>query len=160
VRRHAERGTRLAALLLAALPAVARAQDDAVPLPPRIDRRPEPVLTTPGVPPEVPGPIPAPRIVLRPPNAATLAPLPEDRKNEPDEIVVVGKGWRLPDLGSAWRQRQKEAEETDQLHWTLLPLYDPNRPPQHDAPMLASPETNRQGYIELFRLRFGRRTRD
>jgi hypothetical protein len=159
MRRHAEHGVRLAALLLAALPLVAAAQDDAVPPPPRIDRPPEPVLTTPGVPPPSPGPIPAPRIALRPPNAATLAPLPEDRTDGPDEIIVVGQGWRLPDLGSEWRQRQKEAEDANPLHVTFLPLYDPNQPPQHDDPLLANPESKRQGYIELFRLRFGRGAR-
>jgi hypothetical protein len=159
MRRRAELIARLAALLATALPAIAGAQDDSVPLPPRIDRQPEPVLPTPGVPPASPSPIPDPRIALRPPNAATLAPVPEDRSNEPDEIIVVGQGWRLPDLGSEWRQRQQEAEDTGRFHLTLLPLYDPNRPPRHDDPLLANPESKRQGYIELFRLRFGRRTR-
>ncbi len=150
---------RLAALLAAALPAIAAAQDDFVPPPPRLDRQPEPVLPTPGVPPAEPAAIPDPRIALRPPNAATLAPLPEERSTEPDEIIVVGQGWRLPDLGSEWRKRQEEAEDTGRFHMTLLPLYDPSRPPQHDTPLLANPEVKRQGYIELFRLRFGRRTR-
>src|SRR5688572_9409620 len=36
----------------------------------------------------------------RPPNSARLAPLPEERSNEPEEIIVIGQGWRLPDLGS------------------------------------------------------------
>ena len=151
-------GTGLAALLMAALPVIASAQDDFVPPPPRLDQPPQPVLPTPGVPPAA-APLPDPRIALRPPNAATLAPLPEERDTEPDEIIVVGQGWRLPDLGSEWRKRQEEAEDTGRFHMTLLPLYDPSRPPQHDTPLLANPEVKRQGYIELFRLRFGRRTR-
>jgi hypothetical protein len=47
----------------------------------------------------------------RPPNAARLAPLPEERNDAPDEIIVIGQGWRLPDLGSEWRARQKESRE-------------------------------------------------
>ena len=61
----------------------------------------------------------------RPPNAARLAPLPEQRNDEPEEIVVIGQGWRLPDLGSEWRARQKEAARGDRFVVTALPLYDP-----------------------------------
>jgi hypothetical protein len=95
----------------------------------------------------------------RPPNAARLAPLPDERDNEPEEIIVIGQGWRLPDLGSEWRARQKEAERSRRFSATALPLYDPARPPQHtDA--FTSPEQRRHGYIDLFRLRFGRRSSD
>jgi len=95
----------------------------------------------------------------RPPNAARLAPLPDERNDEPEEIVVIGQGWRLPDLGSEWRARQKEAERASRFSATALPLYDPARPPQHtDA--FTSPEQRRHGYIDLFRLRFGRRSSD
>ncbi len=95
----------------------------------------------------------------RPPNAARLAPLPGERDNEPEEIIVIGQGWRLPDLGSEWRARQKEAERSRRFSATALPLYDPARPPPHtDA--FTSPEQRRHGYIDLFRLRFGRRSSD
>jgi hypothetical protein len=95
----------------------------------------------------------------RPPNAARLAPLPGDRGDEPEEIVVIGQGWRLPDLGSEWRARQKEAERAARFSATLLPLYDPAEPPLH-SDAFAAPEQRRHGYIELFRLRFGRRSTD
>jgi len=97
----------------------------------------------------------------RPPNAARLAPLPEDRKgsDEPEEIIVIGQGWRLPDLGSEWRLRQKETENEGRFSATALPLYDPNEPPLH-SDVFSSPEQRRHGYIELFRLRFGRRSSD
>jgi hypothetical protein len=97
---------------------------------------------------------------VRPPNAARLAPLPEERADAPEEIIVIGQGWRLPDLGSEWRQRQKEAEQdVGRFSATILPLYDPAAPPLHtDA--FSAPEQRRHGYIELFRLRFGRRQRD
>jgi hypothetical protein len=94
----------------------------------------------------------------RPPNAARLAPLPEDRDDGTEEIIVIGQGWRLPDLGSEWRARQKEAENVGRFSATALPLYDPNEPPLHSDAFTAGGEERRHGYIELFRLRFGRRT--
>jgi hypothetical protein len=95
----------------------------------------------------------------RPPNAARLAPLPGERGDAPEEIIVIGQGWRLPDLGSDWRARQKEAEREARISATLLPLYDPAKPPLH-SDLFATPEQRRHGYIELFRLRFGRRSTD
>jgi hypothetical protein len=97
--------------------------------------------------------------VQRPPNAARLAPLPEERNDEPEEIIVIGQGWRLPDLGSEWRERQKEAEDAGRFTATALPLYDPAKPPLH-SDFFTSDEQRRHGYIELFRLRFGRRSSD
>jgi len=96
---------------------------------------------------------------LRPPNAARLAPLPGERGDEPEEIIVIGQGWRLPDLGSEWRERQKEAASEGRFTATALPLYDPDKPPLH-SDVFSSPEQRRHGYIELFRLRFGRRSTD
>jgi len=148
-----------AALAAAALPATVLAQRDTVPLPPRIERRAE---TAPAAP-LVPAPAPAssgrtpPPIAgsLRPPNAATLAPLPEDRPTKPDEIIVIGQGWRLPDLGSDWRKKQEDAEDNNPSHVTFMPLYDPDRPPQRSEPLAAPAEWQRHGYIELFRMWFG-----
>jgi len=99
-------------------------------------------------------------VAQRPPNAARLAPLPEDRKDGTEEIVVIGQGWRLPDLGSEWRARQKEAATSGRFVATAMPLYDPAEPPLHSDAFTASPEERRHGYIELFRLRFGRRSSD
>ncbi|MEO8465569.1 MAG: hypothetical protein ABI640_09535 [Gammaproteobacteria bacterium] len=152
-----------AALVAATLPAVLLAQSATVPLPPRIERRAEPAQATPAAPPLVSAPTSSGRTPPpiagspRPPNAATLAPLPEDRTDKPDEIIVIGQGWRLPDLGSDWRKKQEDAEDSGQSHVTFLPLYDPNRPPQRSEPLLAPAEWQRHGYIELFRMRFGKR---
>ena len=99
-------------------------------------------------------------VAQRPPNAARLAPLPEDRNDGTEEIVVIGQGWRLPDLGSEWRARQKEAATSGRFVATAMPLYDPAEPPLHSDAFTASPEERRHGYIELFRLRFGRRSSD
>lgn len=95
---------------------------------------------------------------LKPPNAARLAPLPEDRHDGTEEIIVIGQGWRLPDLGSEWRAHQKEIANQGRFSATALPLYDPGEPPLHSDAFTASGEERRHGYIELFRLRFGHRT--
>ncbi len=146
------------ACVAAARPLPIRAQDAAVPPPPRIipsERL--PVASPPRA--QEPAPLPpVPAIgVARPPNAARLAPLPEER-DASDEIVVIGKGWRLPDLGSRWRQQQEEAASEDGPHVTFLPLYDPDRQMPRNDTFWLSREAQRQGYIELFRLNFGRRS--
>jgi hypothetical protein len=148
------------ALVAAALPGTVIAQNDAVPLPPRIERRTEAAPATTGAPQATASSSRTPPPILgssRPPNAATLAPLPEDRTDKPDEIIVIGQGWRLPDLGSDWRKKQEEAEDSGRFHVTYMPLYDPSRPPQRSEPLLAPAEWQRHGYIELFRMRFGKR---
>ena len=72
---------------------------------------------------------------------------------------MIGQGFRLPDLGSEWREQQKEAAKEGRFSMTVLPLYDPDRPPLRSE-FFSSPEQRRHGYIELFRFRFGRRSRD
>jgi hypothetical protein len=138
------------------------AQNSDAPRAPRIIDTPAPTAPAPTPAPAAdPGEAPAPIIIVprRPPNAARLAPLPEERADAPEEIIVIGQGWRLPDLGSEWRARQQEAARSGRFSATALPLYDPSEPPQHtDA--FTSREQRRHGYIELFRLRFGRRSRD
>ena len=105
--------------------------------------------------------LPAVGAARRPPNAARLAPLPEDRRDDgTEEIIVIGQGWRLPDLGSEWRARQKETANEGRFSATALPLYDPDEPPLHSDAFTTGSEERRHGYIELFRLRFGRRSSD
>ena len=122
---------------------------------------------------EAPAPTPAPvveardlRVTLpsvgatqRPPNAARLAPLPSERNDGTEEIVVIGQGWRLPDLGSEWRARQLEAERSGRFTTTMLPLFDPAKPPLR-TDFFTTGEQRRHGTIELFRMRFGRRSTD
>jgi len=157
MRAHAEGARRAWLLLLAVAPfATAAAQDD-VPRAPRLVAEPAAAgaATAPAA-----APATASLGALRPPNAATLAPLPEQRSEATEEIIVIGQGWRLPDLGSVWRERQAEAERSGRFHATLLPLYDPARPPLRNDTLLQNREARRHGYIELFRLGFGRRSPD
>lgn len=96
------------------------------------------------------------------PNRARLAPLPEDRAEPVDEIIVTGEEpWRqLPDLGSAWRA-QREAELARRRY--VFALFPRDGTPAE--PLLADPFlVNRDGLpsaeITIFRWRFGRRDRD
>jgi hypothetical protein len=151
-------------LLAALLAAPVAAQSTDAPRAPRIigtPATPAPQQASPTPEPAAPAPVILPLRVTspRPPSAARLAPLPEER-GDIEEIVIVGEGWRLPDLGSEWRARQAEAARRDRFSATALPLYDPNRPPQRADAFFASRELRRHGYIEIFRLRFGRRSRD
>src|SRR5262245_53615076 len=105
-------------LALALLAAPVHSQFRDVPPPPRLDS-PETTSTPPPAEPQPPPREIAPLLeqlrAARPPNAARLAPLPEERadqpseRDKPDEVIVIGSGWRLPDLGSDWRAQQ-EAE--------------------------------------------------
>ena len=150
MRRVADGIRAVLTLLCAAFAPPLAAQNAEVPRAPRIIGAPTPTALPPAttLPPGI-------SIVLRPPTAARLAPLPEDRDDGPEEIIVIGRGWRLPDLGSEWRARQEEQARSDRLNATLLPLYNPDEPPPHDTTFL-SPEQRRHGNIELFRVRFGR----
>ncbi len=146
------------ACTFALLGAVAHAQLRDVPPPPRLDRAEE--RAAPAAQAQSP-----PEAAFgerlrnaRPPNAARLAPLPEERVETIDEVVVIGSGWRLPDLGSDWRAQQ-EAETRRALGTTILPLYDPEKAPTFNNTYLLNREMQRVGYIELFRFRFGDRRR-
>lgn len=161
MRPAAKFGRTVAALLAAALASTVAAQNNDAPRAPRIIGGPAPA--TPAAPTPTAAPPAEARIpslgMLRPPNAARLAPLPDERNEAPEEIIVIGQGWRLPDLGSEWRARQQEIARSGRFSVTALPLYDPSRPARR-SDIFATLEERRHGYIELFRLRFGRRSSD
>ncbi|HEX5046582.1 MAG TPA: hypothetical protein VFX89_05630 [Gammaproteobacteria bacterium] len=161
-------------LLLAAVAAQAQRPSD-VPLPPRIDQppnKPPPsagrdtptpvIITEPIAPRSARAREPLTAFAFgRPPNAAQLAPLPaaleETKGDAPDEIVVIGGGWRLPDLGSAAAEEEKESRR---LGKTILPLYDPENPVTFPNTFVLNAEQNRVGYIELFKLKFGKKPKE
>jgi hypothetical protein len=170
--RTADRGSSAARCALAAAAAAllcgaprAFAQSSDVPPPPRLDRAPLVFTITPkDLEDDQPDPskltasqLASAAAPARPPNAARLA--PPDGHSEPiEEIVVLGGNWRLPDLGSRWRAKQQAAEEEakGRAHVTFLPLYDPERPSPTLNSLYIAPELARMGYIDLFRVRFGR----
>ena len=101
-----------------------------------------------------------PAAPTRVPDGARLAPLPEERAPT-EEIIVLGENeWRLPDLGSSWRAEREAEESPDGIQTTFLPLYDPENPPARSDIFLLNREAQRLGFVEIFRLRFGRRSTD
>jgi hypothetical protein len=94
------------------------------------------------------------------PGQARLADPPVPAAKPPEEIVVKGTDnpWRLPDLGSAWRaEHDTETRATSRMRMDLFPLWDPEAArPERDLLPLNS-ELRRVGFIEVFRVRFGRR---
>jgi len=100
-----------------------------------------------------------PRIVDAPPSAARLAPPPEPaREAAIEEVLVVRENpWRLPDLGSEWRAQHEDIPEPGRITASFFPLYDP----EAEVPMYnlfpVNRELMRPGFIEIFRVRFGRR---
>lgn len=134
---------RAAAVALAVLAALggALAQpplDDDVPLPPRIGPEEE-----------------SPQSRLDRPNAARLAPLPEGLE---EVVVVADPALRLPDLGTSLRlEREAQEAREARIQVSFLPPLEP-ADPRYDPTLLeVNPELRRTGYIEIFRLRFGRR---
>lgn len=78
-----------------------------------------------------------------------------------EEIIVVRDSeWRLPDLGSTWRANQEAEQPPQRIEVAILPLYDPDREAVNFDPLRINLEAQRVGFIELFRLRFGRRSAD
>ena len=89
-----------------------------------------------------------------------LAPAAGGRSDSLDEIIVVGESeWRLPDLGSDWRARAAEEQKAERIDVSFLPLYDPERDPIDYDPLRINREIQRVGFIELFRVEFGDRSK-
>lgn len=95
------------------------------------------------------------------PGEARLAPPAENRQPVLEEVIVVNESeWRLPDLGSAWRQAQEDAVQHGRIEASFLPLYDPEHADPNVDLFPRDREMDRVGFIEIFRVRFGRRSRD
>jgi hypothetical protein len=93
------------------------------------------------------------------PHAARLAPRRAERDEALEEVVVIGGSeWRLPDLGSTWRAKREAEAEASRIEATLFPLYDPENNWRLETNLFpVNRELTRVGFIELFRVRFGRR---
>jgi hypothetical protein len=92
------------------------------------------------------------------PYSARLAPQPEERTEALEEVLVTGENeWRLPDLGSRWRARTEAATEPARIAADVLPLYDPESPTHtRNDWFIVNEEIRRVGFIELFKVRFGK----
>jgi hypothetical protein len=95
------------------------------------------------------------------PGDVHLAEPPDDRRRALEEVIATSQSeWRLPDLGSAWRVRQGDERDTGRIDASLLPLYDPEEERPNFDPLRINLQVQQVGFIELFRIRFGRRSRD
>lgn len=96
------------------------------------------------------------------PYSARLEPQPEERSGALEEVLVIGENeWRLPDLGSAWRANAQAASEPARIETDALPLYDPESPTHtRNDWFIVNEEIRRVGFIELFRVRFGKPDED
>lgn len=98
---------------------------------------------------------PAARTSLERPNAARLAPLPEGVVEE--IVVVADPALRLPDLGTSLRlEREAREAREGRIRVTYLPPLQPIDPLTSPLLLRVDPEARRVGYIEIFRINFGR----
>jgi hypothetical protein len=87
------------------------------------------------------------------------APRPE-ASADLDEVLVVGTALRLPDLGSSLRAQREAERDEGRIDVTFLPLYDPEAAREgFDDPLFRNREMERVGFIDLFRIRFGKRSK-
>ncbi len=73
-----------------------------------------------------------------------------------EEIVVIGKKKRqLPNLGSS-SGTEPMVQKPSGIDWEFLPVYDPEQAYLDFDLFQHNEEIRRAGFIELFRVRFGR----
>jgi hypothetical protein len=139
-----------ACLLGLALAGAARAQDDAAQT--QADavgegETQEPDLTLP------------PRLEASPANAR-LEPAPEEREDMLEAVVTGGQtDFRLPDLGTSLRE-EEEVDPNDRIDVTFLYLYDPDNIDPAEEVFPTIEDLRRVGFLRVFELRFGRRSRE
>lgn len=94
------------------------------------------------------------------PQSQTPSPPPSQSSDELEEVIVISdqNPWRLPDLGSAWRDPLADQADNGRIDADLLPIWNPaaEEIPTRDAYELGE-NFRRAGFIEIFRVRFGRR---
>ena len=79
-----------------------------------------------------------------------------DRPDVIEEIVVIGKVKRqLPNLGSSL-YADPVVQKPSRIDWVFLPVYDPEQAYLDFDLFQYNEEIRRAGFIELFRVRFGR----
>jgi len=79
-----------------------------------------------------------------------------DQDDVIEEIVVIGKRkWRRPNLGSGW-DTDPAVQKPGRIVWQFLPIYDPEQAYPYFDQLQLDDQIRRAGFIELFRVRFGR----
>ena len=79
-----------------------------------------------------------------------------DQPDVIEEIVVIGREkWPFPHLGSSLGI-DPVVQKPSRIDWKFLPVYDPDQAYPFFDQFQLSEEIRRAGFIELFRVRFGR----
>ena len=79
-----------------------------------------------------------------------------DQPDVIEEIVVIGREkWQFPHLGSSLGI-DPVVQKPSRIDWEFLPVYDPDQAYPFFDQLQLSEEIRRAGFIELFRVRFGR----
>jgi hypothetical protein len=92
------------------------------------------------------------------PGDARLADRRDDGAELLEEVIVVSRSqWRLPDLGSEWRETEAAETEPQRIDVAFLPLFDPENRDPYENLFPRHGEIERVGFIELFKVRFGAR---
>ena len=79
-----------------------------------------------------------------------------DQADVIDEIVVIGrKNRQFPKLGSSLGT-YRVMTKPNRIDWQFLPMFDPRQAYPYFDQFQLDEQTRRTGFIELFRLRFGR----
>ncbi len=79
-----------------------------------------------------------------------------DQEDVIEEIVVIGKKkGKLPNLGSSL-DTDPVVQKPSRVNWEFLPNYDPEQAYPYFDQLQLDQEIRRTGFIQLFRVRFGR----
>ncbi len=80
----------------------------------------------------------------------------DDQADVIEEIIVIGREkWRLPRLGKSLGT-DPVVQKPSRIDWEFLPRYDPEQAYPYSDQFQLNQEIQRSGFIQLFRVRFGR----
>lgn len=99
-----------------------------------------------------------PPTVSSSPGDVRLEPPPEEREDVLEAVVTSGQTeWRLPDLGTSFRDDDEEYDPTERIDVTFLYLFDPENldPAEEIFPSLE--EKLGVGMLQIFEIRIGSR---
>jgi hypothetical protein len=94
------------------------------------------------------------------PGAPRLEPADEDREDMLEAVVKGGQtDFRLPDLGTSFREEEQE-DPNDRIDMKFLYLYDPDNQDPAEAIFPTIEDLRRVGFLHIFEMRFGHRSRE
>lgn len=159
-------------VLVMAVAASAKAQDEPptesrapdLTLPPQLSEQPLEAPAAAGETPEIPAAIgqtpEIPPASDSSPGSTRLEAAPEDREDMLEAVVTGGQtDFRLPDLGTSLRE-EEEIDPNDRIDVTFLYLYDPDNQDPAEEVFPTIEDLRRVGFLRVFEMRFGRRSRE